>query len=68
MEEKDIAGYFYWKPGLRYPVSERIPVDSGSPAPNPFLMKVALSAGEMQLSLLILEKRFPLPPDEENAT
>jgi hypothetical protein len=58
------AGYFYWKPGLRGPVSERIPIDSGTPAPAPYLMKVPLNEDQMNLSLLILEKRFPLP--EEN--
>ena len=61
---EDFAGYFYWKPGLRGPVSERIPIDSGTPSPYPFLMKVALSEAEMGLSLLILEKRYPLPLEE----
>jgi len=58
-ENKNVAGYFYWKWGLRGPVSERIPIDSGTPAPiSPFL-KQLLSEGEMNLSLLVLEKRYP---------
>ena len=65
MNGRVIGGYFYWKPGLRGPASERIPIDSGNPAPSPYLMKQPLSESEMGLSLLILEKRYPYePPDE----
>lgn len=66
VKESDIAGYFYWKVGLKGPVSERIPIDSGTSAPRPYLMKVALSEGEMELSLMILEKRYPYFDDEED--
>jgi len=64
MVSKIIAGYFYWKSGLRGPVSERIPIDSGTPAPKPYLLKQSLNESEMNLSLLILEKRYPYESNE----
>ena len=63
MITKTVFGHFYWKQGNRYPVSERIPIDSGTPAPKPYLMKVPLNEGEMRLSILILEKRYPYKED-----
>ena len=61
--EKIVFGYFYWKPGQKGPESERIPIDSGSPEPKPYLIKQPLSEGEMKISLLILEKRYPYKGD-----
>lgn len=60
-----IFGYFYWKQGLRGPVSERIPIDSGTPAPKTYLLKQPLKAGEMNLKMLILEARYPYYPSDE---
>ena len=62
-QKQTVFGYFYWKQGQKYPVSERMPIDSDTPAPKPYLMKVPLSEGEMELSLLILEKRYPYRGD-----
>ena len=57
--EQLVFGYFYWIPGQKVPMSERIPIDSGSPEPKTYLMKQPLSEGEMKISILILEKRYP---------
>ncbi len=55
-----IAGYFYWLPTDRnFIASTRIPIDSPTPEPKPWLMKIPLSETEMNISLLILEKRYP---------
>ena len=59
-----ICGYFYWTQGLRGPVSERIPIDSGTPAPKTYLLKQPLKAGEMNLKMLILEARYPYYPSD----
>lgn len=59
-EQQTVFGYFYWKHGLRYPVSERIPSDSDTPEPKAYLKKQPLNEAEMKLSQLILEKRYPL--------
>lgn len=64
-EKQVVFGYFYWVKGLRCPVSERIPIDSGTPAPKTYLMKQPLSEGEMQLSIYILEARYPIKGNEE---
>lgn len=60
VEQQIVFGYFYWKPGFRDPVSERIPSGSDTPEPKAYLKKQPLSEEEMKLSLLILEKRYPL--------
>lgn len=61
MADKQVVfGYFYWKAGFRDPVSERIPVNSDTPEPKSYLLKQPLNEIEMQLSLLILEKRYPI--------
>lgn len=59
-DKQIVFGHFYWKLGFRNPVSERIPIDSDAPEPDPYLMKQPLSEGEMKISILILEKRYPL--------
>jgi hypothetical protein len=65
MTDEKVFGYFYWKPGLRMPTSERIPIDSGTPPPKTYLIKQPLTEGEMKLSILILEARYPVSPDAE---
>lgn len=60
MADNKVFGYFYWKPGLRNAVSEKIPITSDTPEPAVFIMKQPLNEAEMGLSLLILEKRYPL--------
>lgn len=66
-EKPKVAGWLYWKSGLKGPTAQVIPIDSDSPAGS-YLAKYPLTKDEIKLSILLLEKRYPAPAmveDEE---